>query len=154
MALIDPFLQRFPKNPQFRDQKSKFSQLVVKSRISQKGSPEWCRFRFFSLLSFVRLLPFFPCYLSVFFLFCCFLRFIFRKAGETPFARPLLRNPVKSVVMISRGSANSGFQMVVQVLSGAQTLLPPATSIEPPSYPSLCILFGHILASAWQPQWL
>ena len=87
-------------------------------RVSQKGSPERCRFRFFPFFSvFFRFLPFFPCFLSVFFRFFrllplfsffslyfrCF-PFFFRflpsfsvsfseKNGETPFARPLLRNP-------------------------------------------------------------
>ena len=57
--------------------------------VSQKGSPERCRFRFF---------PFFP-FSSVssvsFSVFFRFFRFIFQKKknGETPFARPLLRKP-------------------------------------------------------------
>ena len=53
---------------------------------------------------FFRFLPFFPCFLFVFSLFSFrslpffrflpfFFRFVFRKNGETPFGRPLLRNP-------------------------------------------------------------
>ena len=66
--------------------------------ISPKGSPERCRFRFFPCFSvFFRFsrfhfLPFFV----VLFRFC-FLPFssvpFSEKNGETPFARPLLRNP-------------------------------------------------------------
>ena len=69
--------------------------------VSQKGSPERCRFRFF--LFFFRFLPFFSVF-SVFFRFFRFFpffRFLLffsisfseKKNGEIPFARPLLRNP-------------------------------------------------------------
>ena len=66
--------------------------------VSQKGSPERCRFRFFPF--FFRFLPFFSVFFLVFFpfssvfsVFFRLFRFIFRKNGEIPFARPLLRNP-------------------------------------------------------------
>ena len=82
--------------------------------ISQQGSPERCSFQFcpffsnFFLFAVFFLFPFssiFSCFCSFFsdfirfsVFFCCFFfRFIFRKRhGETPFARPLLRNPDRS----------------------------------------------------------
>ena len=74
----------------------------------------FCFFHFllFSSVNFLPFLSVFFCFISVFFLsvsifvlfgffvrvpiFSVFFRFIFRKNGETPFARPLLRNPEQS----------------------------------------------------------
>ena len=65
--------------------------------VSQKGSPERCRCRFFPFFPvFFHLFPFlsFLPFSSVFSIFFRFFPFHFQKKnGETPFARPLLRNP-------------------------------------------------------------
>ena len=86
------------------------SEALASFGVSKKGSEERCRFRFF-----FRLLPFssvFFRFFLVLFLFSSvffpFLSISFsEKNGETPFARPLLRNP-ESCKISSPKSSGSG----------------------------------------------
>ena len=70
-------------------------------------------FRFLPFFSvFFRFFPFFPCFLSVFFRFfpfssVCSVSFS-EKNGETPFARPLLRNPESKVGKLHRTFLGAG----------------------------------------------